>query len=165
MVRYSKSVSADINRCIHDANIAGFTIENTVKYIEWKIPGLTITRSFIVERKRILRNQGKHIWNQYKTDDYAYRLEHLQRMEEARRVKESAMLQMIRYENDPGKFFHWNKASYVLIEASKYLAELEQQIPEIDAIGHGDSENEDYEQVHQEISSIPRTEGNPEAIF
>ena len=164
MVRYSKSVSADINKCIHDANIAGFTIENTVKYIEWKIPGIHITRTLIVERKRLLRNQGKHIWNQYKTDDYAYRLEHLQRMEEAKRVKQSAMLQVIRYENDPAKFFQWNKASYVLLEASKYLAELESQVPEIDAIGTM-SNGDEHDEIQQEISSIPRTEGNPEAIF
>ena len=161
MVRYSKSVSADINKCIHDGNIAGFTTENLVKYIEWKIPGLTITRSFIVERKRILRNQGKHIWNQYKTDDYAYRLEHLQRMDEARRVKESAMNRMLEYENDQKKFFQWNKAGYLLLEASKYLAELESQVPEIDAIGTASNGDE----IQQEISSIQRTEGNPEAIF
>lgn len=161
MVRYSKSVSADINKCIHDGNIAGFTIEGLVKYIEWKIPQIKITRTLVVERKRLLRNQGKHIWNQYKTDDYAYRLEHLQRMDEARRVKESAMNRMLEYENDPKKFFQWNKAGYLLLEASKYLAELESQVPEIDAIGTASNGDE----IQQEISSIQRTEGNPEAIF
>ena len=163
-MRYSRSVSAEINRCIHDANIAGFTLENTQRYIEWKIPGTKISHTLVVERKRLLRNQSKHIWNQYKTDDYAYRLEHLQRMDEARRVKESAMRQLMEYENDPKKFFQWNKASYIVLEASKYLADLQQQIPDIDAIGHG-FEGDYNNEIQQEIPSIPRTSEDPQRLF
>ena len=150
-MRYTYAKRRELDRLIHDANMVNLSNDNTIQFIKQKT-GITIGQTQLVERKRILRHQGRDIWNKYKTDDYEYRLEHLHRIAEARRVKESAALQMFRYEDDPKKFFQWKGAAYALLEASRYLAELTDHIPEIDAIGHG-YEDHAYGQMEQPLET------------
>lgn len=160
-MRYTKSVRAEIDRAIHDANIANLSHAKTIQYVQDRL-GILIGHTQLVERRRILRNRSIDLWNEYRTDNYSYRLEHLERMNEARKVKDSAAKKMMEYEDDPKKLFQWRTAVYVFLDASKYLSELHAMIPEIDSIGHSDSSYE----MEQEIPSISRTEeGSTQAVF
>lgn len=147
-MRYKKHVRAEIDKAIHDANIANLSHSKTIQYVLDKT-GITVGHTQLVERKRLLRHKAKALWNEYRKDDYTYRLEHLARMAEARQVVEHAAEKEIEYHADPKKFFQWKAAAYALMEASRYLAELQDKIPEIDAIGHD---------MDQEISQVQSEE-------
>jgi hypothetical protein len=158
-MRYKHAVREQLDRLIHDANMVGLTNPQTIQLIQERA-GITVARDQVTERRRILRIKGREIWDKYRKDSYTYRLEHLDRMAEARRIKESAAQQMFKYENDEKKFFHWKSAAYAFIEASKYLAELTDHIPEIDAIGHGAMFNE-MEQLSSTESTQSQEDTDP----
>lgn len=134
-MRYKKHTRAEIDRAIHDANIANLSHDKTIQFVLERT-GITVGHAQIVERRRILRHRAIALWKEYRKDDYAYRLEHIARMAEARQVVEHAAEKEQEYHADPKKFFQWKTAAYTLMEASRYLAELQYKIPEIDAISH-----------------------------
>lgn len=147
-MRYKKHTRAEIDRAIHDANIANLSHAQTIQFVAERT-GITVGHTQLVERRRLLRNKAIALWNEYRKDDYAYRLEHLQRVSEARLVKEHAAKKEMEFFNDEKKFFQWKTAAYTLMEASRYLNELQLLIPEIDAIGND---------VDQEISQVQSEE-------
>lgn len=134
-MRYKKHTREEIDRAIHDSSIAGLTTTPAIQFVLDRT-GITISHTQLVERKRILRNRSKEQWLTYVKNDYAYRIEHLQRLAEARQVKEHAAQKEMEYAQDSKKFFQWKTAAYALMEASRYLNELHSMIPEIDSIGH-----------------------------
>lgn len=148
-MRYKKHTRAEIDRAIHDANIANLSIKQALQFIAEKT-GVTIGQAQLVERRRILRHRAIALWNEYRKDDYAYRLEHLQRVAEARLVKEQAAVKMIEFFADPKKFFQWKTAAYTLMEASRYLNELHLKIPEIDGVANNDVMDEEISQIQSE---------------
>lgn len=156
MTRYTRLQSQQINRCIHDGNIAGFSTEGMQKYIKDKV-GVHIGRTVLTERRRLLRKDSIKIWNKYRNDDYQYKLEYLDRIHEVKRAKESCFRKMLEYETNPKTFFQWKIACGMFLDANKQLTELVAIIPEIDAIGH---------EVHPEdTQSVPGTSPSSEAIF
>lgn len=166
MVRYTKQQSQAIARCIHDANIANFSVEGTIQYIKDKVH-VPIARTALYNRRRILRNDSIKVWNKYRSDDYQLRLEYLDRIKEVKRAKESCFRKMLEYENNPKTFFQWKIACGMFLDANKQLTELVSFIPEIDAIGHLTGEED------EKISGLPTAINtgtsektrNPEAIF
>lgn len=147
-MRYKKTVRESIDKAIHDATMMGLTIEQSIQFVLEKT-GIKIGHCQIVDRKRLLRNNGIAIWNKYRKDDYAYRLKHLDRMHEVERVKEQAYEKMMEYKDDPKRFFQWKYSAYTVLESVRLLSELHAAIPEIDAIGH---------EMEQEIPEIQSTE-------
>jgi len=156
-MRYKKHTRAEIDRAIHDANIANLSHKQTTQFVLEKT-GITIGHTQLVERKRILRHRAIELWNEYRKDDYAYRLEHLERMNEARKVKEMAATKMIEYYEDPKKFFQWKASAYTFMDASKYLSELHLMIPEIDVMGNEMDESISHVQSDQQ-GTIPTQKG------
>jgi len=141
-MKYSKFDRDRINKAIHDAAMIGLSTEQTLEYVRDKTDK-TIGRTQLVERKRLLRIGGMALWNKYRKDDFAYRLEHLERIKEAKRVVESAAKKMIENEEDPKKFWFWKSAALTFMESIRLLSELHSMIPEIDMIGREGNENAD----------------------
>jgi hypothetical protein len=134
-MRYNYSQSVAINRCIFDGDLANFSTDGIVQLIQDRL-NLPISRSLVVERRRQIKIQAKKTWNQYRIDDYAYRMEFLERLNKIKRVEDSSMAKMLEYENEPKKFFHWRQSCSMLLEATKQITELLMIFPEIDTVGH-----------------------------
>lgn len=149
-MRYKKHTRAEIDKAIHDAGIANLSQSKTIEYV-LKETGVTISHTQLIDRRRFLRQKGIGIWNGFRKDDYAYRLEHLERLKEARIVKEHAAEKEMEYYKNPKTFFQWKAAAYTLLDASKYLHELDKLIPEIDVISSNATEmDEGISQVQSE---------------
>jgi hypothetical protein len=138
MARYTKDQSIAINRCIHDTSIANLSQLEALKYIEEKT-GIQLGRTSYNERKRQLRIAGIRQWNRYRKDDYALRLDMLERINVVKKVQENALTKMLQFDLNPKTFFQWKTAAYAVMESNKQLVELQLLVPEIDAIGHGDN--------------------------
>jgi hypothetical protein len=158
-MRYSYDIRQRIDRAIHDATLANLTEAGTLDYVREKT-NITIERTQLYKRKSILKTQRVRMWNAYKNNDYAYRMEHLDRIHEAKLVKNIALEKILLFKDDEKKYFQLIKAALLLLEANKRIQELTDLIPDIDTIGVIDDATR-----QQELSSIPRTEVNPEAIF
>ena len=133
-MRYKKHTRAEIDRAIHDANIANLSHDKAMQFVQGKT-GIRIGHTQLVERRRILRHKAIALWNEYRKDDYALRLEHLDRIAELKRVKEHAASKEMEYFDDPKKFFQWKTAAYALMDAVDRLSKLQLLIPEIDVLG------------------------------
>lgn len=150
-MRYKKSVRESIDMAIHDTTIMGLATEQSIQFV-FERTGIKIGHCQFIDRKRILKQNGIAIWNKYRKDDYAYRLKHLDRINEVEKVKEQAYEKMLEYKDDPKKFFQWKYSAYTLLESVRLLSELHAAIPEIDGIKH---------EMEQEVSEIqPEEQGS-----
>ena len=156
-MRYKKHTRAEIDRAIHDANIANLSQKQATQFVLEKT-GITIGHTQLVERRRILRHRAIALWKEYRKDDYAYRLEHLQRVDEMRMVKEMAAKKVIEYFDDPKKFFQWKASAYALMDATERLSNLQMLIPEIDVMGNEMDESISHVQS-EEQGTIPTQKG------
>lgn len=157
---YSYDVRQLIDRAIHDATLANLSDISAIEYIQEKT-GITIGRTQLHKRRSVLKMQRIRMWNAYKNNDYAYRMEHLERISEAKLVKNVALEKVLQYKDDEKKYFLLLRAASLLLEANRRIQELTDLIPDIDTIGVVS----DNAIGQQEVQSIPRTEANPEAIF
>lgn len=157
-MRYKKHTRAEIDRAIHDANIANLSHDKAIQFVLDRT-GIKIGHAQLVERRRLLKHKAIALWNEYRKDDYAYRVEHLQRVSEARLVKEHAAQKEMEYFDDPKKFFQWKTAAYTLMEASRYLDELQRKIPEIDGIANDDMDEEISQVQSEEQGTVHQQKG------
>lgn len=162
MVAYSYDVRQAIDRAIHNATLANLTDLSAIDYIRANT-GITIGRSQLHKRRSILKMQRVRMWNSYRNNDYAYRMEHLDRISEAKLVKNIAMEKILQFKDDEEKYPELIKATMLLLEANRRIEELTDLIPDIDTIGViSDKEAEQYE---QEATGIQRTQSYKEPKF
>jgi hypothetical protein len=158
-MRYKRAVRAEIDACIRDAGMLGLSHDKTIQFIQERT-GLTIGHTQLVDRKRLLKIRGKVLWNTFRKDDYALRLRHLDRIQEAELVAHGAARKVLEYQDNPKTFFQWKAAAYALMEASRYLCELDEMTREIDGVGLSG-----YEENNKPSATISAATSDSEAIF
>jgi hypothetical protein len=156
-MRYKPGISEQINRCIHDAKIANYTNEGTIRYIQDKT-GIKIGRNQLIIRRQLLRRHAKNVWNKYRTDDYEYRLAHLDLMNASKRVRDSATRKMIQYEDKDKDFFKWKSSASTLLDANDRLANLIRDMPDIDSTDRSYNYDEEIEQQKPENGEMANSQ-------
>lgn len=154
-MRYTPEIREQIDRAIRDASLANLTEVGMIAYVKQKTD-IQISRTQLFNRRRHLKAKSIRDWNAYRNTDYAYRMEHMDRIAEAKLVRDIAIEQILRYRGVENKFFYEQKSSYLLLDANKRLDELTARIPEIDTIGH--SITNEMEQSIPELSESETTE-------
>lgn len=153
-MRFKPETYERIDREVHNASLANLSEKGAIDYIHQKT-GIRIGRTLLHHRKGILKLRRTNLWNKYRNDDFAYRLEHLARIDEAKYVRDIAMAEMNRYNTGDRKdFYLLQRAAYLVLETNRRIQELTQLIPEIDAVGGTAFRDE----IYQEIPSISATQ-------